>query len=142
MKTVELNTLIGKHKLTGVDYETEAIKRYDWDESLTDCQVIRFRLDGKTYLAIEDPSDGYRSAMKHCIIVDEKPKNKFKAVEVFGVMKSDGYYKCEVIQFYDTETNKIVLEIGTNNYDDYYPSFVGRWSPENLAVNQKQNETN
>ena len=136
METVELKSLIGKHKLTGVDYSTEAVKIYEWDESLTDSQVIKFCLDGKTYLAMEDPSDGYRSSMKHCIIIDEKPKNKFKAVEVFGIMKPRGYNENEVIQFYDIETAEVVLEVGTENSDDYYPSFVGRWIPENLYVNK------
>jgi hypothetical protein len=51
LETVELNSLIGKHFLTGVDYSTESIKQYEWDDSMTDCQVIRFILDGKTYTA-------------------------------------------------------------------------------------------
>lgn len=134
METIELSSLIGKHKLTGVDFEHESIRNYEWSE-LEDCQVIRFRLDDKTYMATENPSDGYRSCMKQCVIVKEKPKNKFKAVEVYGVMKPDGYDKNNIIQFYDTETNKIVLEIGTANFDDYYPSFVAKWTPENLCLN-------
>lgn len=136
IETVELSSLIGKHKLTGVDFQTEEIRTYEWS-SLENCEVVRFTLDGKTYLAVQDPSDGYRSCMQHCIITKEKPKNKFKAVEVFGIMKPEGYNKSEVIQFYDTETAKVVLEIGTDNSDDYYPSWVAYWNPENLILNKK-----
>ena len=133
MENIELKTLIGKHILTGVDFETEAVKQ--WDDCYEDCEVVRFELDGKTYIAMEDPSDGYRSCMKDCKVVDEKPKNVFDGVEVMGIMKPDGYDKNDTIQFYDIKSGKIVLEIGTDNYDDYYPCWVGRWTPENLHVN-------
>lgn len=139
MKTVELSSLIGKHKLSGVDFTTEEQKTHEWS-SLENCEVVRFTLDGTTYLAVQDPSDGYRSCMRDCIITKEKPKNKFKAVEVFGIMKPTGYMynKSNVIQFYDTETAKVVLEIGTDNLDDYYPSWVGNWHPENLSLNKNK----
>ncbi len=39
------------------------------------------------------------------------------------------------IQFFDAVTNKLVLEIGTDNADDYYPYCVMDWHPENLAIN-------
>lgn len=135
MEAVELKSLVGKHKLSGVDFENESVKRYEWSD-LEDCQIVRFCLDGKTYMAVEDPSDGYRSCMQHCLVVPEMPKNKFEAVEVYGVMKGkENYNKNDIVQFYDTVTNKIVLEIGTSNSDDYYPSWVANWSPENLCLN-------
>lgn len=28
---------------------------------------------------------------------------------------------CKVIDFFDTETNKKILSVGTENTDDYYP---------------------
>jgi hypothetical protein len=30
----------------------------------------------------------------------------------------------------------VILEVGTDNNDDYYPSFVSSWKPENMAVNR------
>jgi hypothetical protein len=135
MEAIKLKSLVGKHKLSGVDFENESVKLYEWSD-LEYCQVVRFCLDGKTYMAVQDPSDGYRSCMKHCLVVPEMPKNKFEEVEVYGVMKGKGKYnENDVIQFYDTITNKIILEIGTSNANDYYPSWVAKWYPENLCLN-------
>lgn len=137
METIELKQLTGKHYLTGVDYGVEQIKQYDWSEEMEDAQVIKFELDGKTYIATEDPGDGYRSQLKTVFVTKEKCKNRFKKVLVFGVMKSDSsYQKNDTIMFYDIEANGIVLEIGTDNIDDYYPSFVGVFRPENLIHNK------
>jgi len=137
METVELNSLIGKHFLTGVDYSTESIKQYEWDDSMVDCQVIRFILDGKTYTATEDPSDGYRSCLKSIFVTKDKIKNKFAKVMVMGIMKPpSNYNNNDTIQFYDVETGKVVLEVGTDNHDDYYPSFVGVFYPDNLVLNR------
>ena len=136
METVELKSLIGKHFLTGVDYSNESVKRYEWDESMTDCQVIRFVLDGKTYTATEDPNDGYRSCLGSIFVTKDKVKNKFKKVMVMGIMKPDTYYKNDTLQLWDVETGKLVLEVGTDNHDDYYPSFVGVFYPENLVHNR------
>ena len=54
---MELQELVGLHKLSGVDMSNEKIKE-EWGDSFEDCQVINFILDKKTYTAIEDPSDG------------------------------------------------------------------------------------
>ena len=135
METVELNSLIGKHFLSGVDYSNEQIKRYDWDTEMTDCQVIRFVLDGKTYTATEDPHDGYRSCLASIFVTNDKVKNNFKRVMVMGIMKPSGYNNNNTLQLYDVETGKVVLEVGTDNHDDYYPSFVGVFYPENLVLN-------
>jgi hypothetical protein len=61
---IELENLIGEHLLSGVDNiqvdETEPI------------DAILFILDGVTYMAIEDPDDGYRSMLAELKIVDRK----------------------------------------------------------------------
>jgi hypothetical protein len=40
-----------------------------------------------------------------------------------------------VNSFTDVVTGKVVLEVGTDNTEDYYPYCVMNWSPENLACN-------
>jgi hypothetical protein len=136
METIELKSLIGKHWLTGVDYETEQVKE-DYGDYYENCQVIRFVLDGKTYTAIEDPSDGYRSHLRSISVSKHKVKNKFQKVLVMGIMKPAGYNNNDTLQLYDVETGLCVLEVGTDNNDDYYPSFVGAWMPENLVLNSR-----
>ena len=131
-KQVNLADLVGAHKLTGVDYSVESIEKYG---HLEDCQLINFVLDGVTYTAVEDPVDGYRSCMKEIKVSDFKVTNKFKAVKVVGTMRRDGHYKCDILDLIDAVTGKIVLSVGTYAIDDYYPSFVSDWIPENLVHN-------
>jgi len=131
---MELKDLVGKHELSGLDTTTEKVKRYG--EHYDDCNVIRFILDGKTYKAIEDPEDGYRSYLNDLLITDEKITNTFPPQKVIGKMKDDSKWETNnTIQFIDEITGKIVLEVGTDNTDDYYPYCVLNWYPQNLAIN-------
>ena len=140
MNEINLKTLVGKHILSGVDTETESIKVYDHSD-YEDSQVIRFCLDDVVYTAVEDPSDGYRSSLVYCIKDHKEIKNKIKGVEVFGVYMSRSAYgdSSDIIQFYDTTTNEVVLTVGTDHSDDYYPSFIGYWNPVNLSINVPNN---
>jgi len=131
---MELKELVGKHILTGVDFETIQLPEDAWEP---EAQGINFVLDGKTYTAIEDPEDGYRSCMEKIFVSDKKIKNTFEAVEVVGSMKPEGDYEVnETIQFIDTKNGKLVLEVGTDNIDDYYPYFVANFTPENIHYNE------
>jgi hypothetical protein len=126
---MELKDLVGKHLLSGVDITSE--KGNDlWDET---CDVVRFVIDGITYKAIEDPEDGYRSYIKELSITKEKVSNTFPPQKVIGVMKEES--DCDTIQFFDSKTKNIVLEVGTEDTNTYYPMCIMRWHPENLAIN-------
>ena len=136
METVELESLIGLHILTGCDYNTEQIED-DWGgDFFTNCNVIRFTLDGKTYQAIENPADGYRSSMRHCIVSDTATKNVFAGVQVLGTMAiQDDSYRDRILTLIDVETGLIVMQTGTSRADNYYPSFVARFYPANMISN-------
>ena len=87
-------------------------------------------------IKIEDPDDGYRSHCKELEVCNEVVSNNFPAQKVMGKMKdNDTYSVNDTIQFIDVVTGKVVLEVGTDNTDDYYPYCVMNWSPENLACN-------
>lgn len=134
---IELLSLIGEHVLDAVDTSVESTKR-TYGDYYEDCELVRFRLDGKVYTAIEDPSDGYRSSLGSLILSpNDEMRNVFPPVRVLVRKKDDDRYgnTNETIQFIDLVTGKTVLEIGTDNSDDYYPSFVGSFSPENMATN-------
>jgi hypothetical protein len=132
---VEVKDLVGKHYLSGFDTATEKADN-SYNSYNEDFDVVRFVLDGRTYKAIEDPSDGYRSYLQDLIVTDEVISNTFPPQEVIGIMKeNDNYSVNDTIQFFDIVTGKIVLEIGTDNTDDYYPYCVMNWYPENLAIN-------
>jgi hypothetical protein len=121
----------GKHFLTGVEFGE--IKSNDkWGDN---ANTIDFILDGKTFSAVEDPDDGYRSSMED--IVENRDgviiKNTFSQIEVLGVIRKDE----DIIDFIDTITGRKVLSIGTDYSDYYYPSFVCDFIPENMNINVK-----
>lgn len=134
MKKVDLLDLLGEHTLDGVDLYVEAIR--DYGGELQDAEAIRFRLDGVAYTAIEDPSDGYRSSLGQLFIGGEV-NNSFSPVRVLVMKKPNN--KCEdendTLLFVDLVTGKIVLEVRTDNVDDYYPTFISAFFPENMSTN-------
>ncbi len=135
---MELNDLVGKHVLSGVDMVTKPNNDNFWNDS---CEVINFVLDSVTYTAVEDPEDGYRSCMRDIYVSETEVVNNFPSQEVVGVMRQPSVYnKHDVIDFIDTTTGKIVLSVGTTDIDDYYPGWVAVFTPENMAINNQPSE--
>ena len=133
-ESVDLDSLVGMHILDAVDTDSIQVKK--WSDSFENASVIRFRLDGKVYMAVEDPSDGYRSSMEKLFIFDEPMRNVFPECKVLARKKGrSDYHENDTLEFIDCVTGKVVLEIGTDNHDDYYPSFVASFVPENMAIN-------
>lgn len=135
-ETVSLDDLFGEHTLDGVDTLSERVLQ--WGGHFEDCSVIRFRLDGIIYTAVEDPSDGYRSSMDKLFkSPNEKMLNTFPATRVLAKKKDNETYQVnDTLQLIDVVTGKVVLEVGTDNTDDYYPYFVSAFHPEHLAINE------
>lgn len=125
---------IGKHYLSGVERGVEiATNGYD-----SDADTLSFILDGEVYTVIENPDDGYRSSMRELIKSDAKISNTFPPIEVLVIEREDSNYEsCDILDFIDVITGKIILSIGTDNTDDWYPCFVANWSPEDMCLNQK-----
>jgi hypothetical protein len=135
--SIELESLVGEHELSGVDYILSEEFPTSWGSSYNG-QVCRFVLDGKVYTAREDDNDGYRSAMED-LTEGGAIRNRFAPQRVLCSMRTEGKYggKDHVLVMRDVVTGREVLEIGTDNTDDYYPSFVADFRPENMACNQK-----
>lgn len=133
---VELDSLVGEHVLDAVDTFTESVKQYG--ENFEDCELIRFRLDGVAYTATEDPSDGYRSCLGTLFVSPDEPmRNVFTPIKVLAKKKDNEEWQVnDTLQLIDMVTGKVVVEVGTDNTDDYYPSFVSYFAPENMATNQ------
>jgi hypothetical protein len=133
-----LNELAGKHTLDAVDFSTEKVTEDGGADYFIDSQVCRFRLNGTVYVAREDPSDGYRSSMRELRTDDAaRMYNVFPAIEVVGRHREFGQYghQDDILELIDATTGKVVLEVGTACVDDYYPSFVSSFHPENMATN-------
>lgn len=130
---VTFDSLVGEHLLDAVDTFNEQRERYG---SFEDCECIRFRLDGKVYTAVEDPTDGYRSSMETLFVSDDHVKNVFQPVRVLARKnEGDNCTTNDMLELIDIVTGKVVLEVGTGNTGDYYPYFVSSWHPENMATN-------
>lgn len=137
---MDLQDFKGKYQLQGVDECTESVKT--WGSCFEDCTAIRFKLDGVVYVAVEDPDDGYRSYLGELKIDELDIKNPFTDVEVVASYRNSNKYNesSDVVDFIDTTTDKVVLSIGTDNTDDYYPYFVGYFDPTAMSVNNKTKE--
>jgi hypothetical protein len=134
IKSVSLQDLVGEHMLSGVDMDTAKSKGHY--ESY-DAAVMRFILDGKTYVATEDPEDGYRSCLDNIRVYDNyEVKNTFPEHKVIGEMND------EIVKFIDAGTQEVVLEIGTDYSDSYYPTCVLSFIPENLELNRVTKQYN
>ena len=83
------------------------------------------------------PTQGYGV---YPIMNSVEVKNTFEPVDVLVSYvtepRGDYYGKCEMLYFTDLLNGKTILVVGTENLDDYYPSFVASWMPENMAVNE------
>jgi hypothetical protein len=127
-KTVTIQDLVGVHTFTG--FSTESVTTPD--HYSRDANVAIFVLDDVTYRALEDPDDGYRSYMDEITITNEKCTNMIPVHFVKGNLDEDS----DIINFVDIVTKEIVLSIGTDHSDNYYPSCVSDFFPKNLAINK------
>lgn len=133
---VKLIELVGEHVLDAVDFSSQEVEK--WGSHFEACQAIRFRLDGKCYIASEDPNDGYRSCMDKLMISDDaEMKNVFTPLRIVGRHRTQGRHGNldDVLELIDVATGQIVLEVGTESLDDYYPSFVAAFHPEAMSTN-------
>lgn len=128
---MELENLVGLRKLTGLDKSYKTI--YGGA-----CNSYIFQLDGVNYEITENPDDGYRSYMEDIKITDKVIKNEFKPCKVYCKMRTE--FDSDVLDMIDLETNLIVLSIGTENTNDYYPCCIMQWNPQNMKSNSYTNE--
>lgn len=133
---MELKDLIGKHILSGIEVGTKDFKNY-WGDIENRC-YIKFTLDGIHYLAMEDPSDGYRSYMEDLQTIDVPCEIPLPNVEVVCHMAElDSWGGDDVLAFIDAVNGKEILKIGTANCNDFYPYCVMEYTPENMSCNEK-----
>jgi hypothetical protein len=133
---MELKDLVGEHLLSGFEYGSEKYEDYCGIED--DRQYLLFILDGITYLACENPEDGYRSCMEDLEITDRKVSNVFTPIKVYNtMMDNDDYQINDVLEIHDGINGKVILSIGTINIDDYYPCFHCEYNPENMEINRR-----
>ena len=126
---MELKDLVGEHLLDAVDFSNEQVK--GWGSEFENAQVMRFRLDGIVYTVTEDPSDGYRSSMREITAGDGEMTNIFSPIPVLGWHRAINKYgeSENILELIDVLSGKVVVEVGTEDYDDFYPIFVANFQP-------------
>lgn len=129
----------GKYMMSGVG---SATMTDDWNGN--DIDIDLFCLDGVVYGAYIDPDDGYRS---YGVIrpTDYKcqytfPPQEVIVEEVEERVPHEGCYDYDehrrFITITDAKNGKLILKVGTDYTDDYYPMAIFSYSPENFEVNQ------
>lgn len=95
-----------------------------------------------TVLAFEDANDGYRSCCPGPLISrvplsSLAPHSEYLNVPVLVKLwsRDDNGGVAEGIEILDRRNGKTVVQIGTRNYDDYYPVFTANYYPQNIAEN-------
>lgn len=124
-RELSFSDLVGRHTLYGVDFDVNGVGN-----------GIRFILDGVTYEVTEDEADGYRSSHNPIVSTSQSVFNRFPGVKVVVSFYETDSKDMLVIR--DAENGQVVIEVGTDNLDDYYPSFVHNFNPENMSINQKE----
>lgn len=131
---MELKDLEGVQALDAVDYGP--VRGMCEGPISGSPNMLRMRLCGVIYVCEEDPSDGYRSSMEELRIDDPKThpiQNEFGHVLVRCELDPQ---ENDILRVYDIANNKLVLEVGTDHTDSYYPTYVANWNPENLHINE------
>lgn len=131
---MKLKELTGIHVFSGIEVGTMDIPSVFGEPEK--CNYVKFTIDGVHYVAIEDPEDGYRSVCRELQVSNTAPKTTFMPQPVeCSMMANNSYEINDVLVVSDRFTGKVVLEIGTRNWGDYYPYFHLRYIPENMACN-------
>ena len=103
---------------------------------------VALDLDDITVFVFEDPNDGYRSCATEPMIVKEPlyafgcdPDYIRAPVLIRRWTKSEYGDGADGVEFIDKRNGKTILLLGTDNVEDYYPSYTCDWRPQNLAEN-------
>lgn len=131
----------GIHKLSGVCRSVVITGMFE--ESHEEAVVLT--IDGQDYIAHPDPDDGYRSYAT--IYATDKPIQRFffpeqdvmiKNYHVDAVVDDYFYDRKDWLEILNPETNELILSVGTDYSDSYYPMAIFKYNPENLPLNAKR----
>lgn len=137
-KQIQLEDLVGRHILTGYGRDRAPADEDDYYNE--DVNVFYFTLDSITYVAREDPEDGYRSCMRDLTITDNLPTSYIRIPPATVDCKMGIDDERELLFMRDIISDLTVCIVGTDEVDDYYPCFIDSVSPENLYYNRPEHE--
>ena len=116
--------------LSGIDRTTE-----ERDGAIV--EVVTLVLDDKCVEFSENPEDGYRSSHNGPVFVSRSVSNTFTPIGVMVTTIATGIDRwansSDVYRFMAVDSELVVLEVGTDDIDDYYPYWVCNFSAEALG---------
>ena len=102
-----------------------------------------FKVDGIAFKVLEDPNDGYRSHLGAIEYGEESNAIFFQnpiaevRIETYSELSHGNEYeggeKNEGYRLVDINDGHVWLEFGTDNTDEYYPYFIFRHMPKEIA---------
>lgn len=130
-----IDRLLGKRTLVGVYPDV----RHPYDE---DANGVGIEFHDVSAIFYRDPNDGYRSSCQVPLIMDGSLYSVFGSLCGTQLSALVQVKKVEtdtrsVIEVYDSNNKKLILTVGTEAIDDYYPYYSFEWRPENLSVNYR-----
>ena len=86
--------------------------------------LYRFQLGSVIFEVVEDENDGYRSSMEEVRVIDkEAPRSQGDFLAIVRI-EATNLNSRTTWSLIDEVDNHTWLEFGTDNEDDYYPSFM------------------
>lgn len=130
----DLNTIGGKHKLTGIGRA-----------NAEDGYILE--IDGKLYIIYEDYPDEYRSTCSIQMIGEEdyysrEKVNRFTEQDVeieigdFYVSEYCSGIDIEELRIINPIDKSVIFKAWTEDWQDYYPCAQFEYHPENLPINK------
>lgn len=142
---VELTDLVGIHEISAIWRGMITVPWLGGEETV---QAVVLQLDDQFVLFTENPNDGYRSSLgdvyrtsasmwiELCSEVLNSPMPSLAPIHPpvmasFSIRDRSYFHgeRAEVLYAIDECTDLCIFEIGTDNIDDYYPSFIFDWRP-------------
>jgi hypothetical protein len=91
--------------------------------------ACQFQLGQVVFQVNEDEQDGYRSCLRDVEILSTDARTRPGDFMAEIVITKSTVPDRDSWEFVDTKTGHIWLEFGTDNVDDYYPSFIFYFYP-------------
>ncbi len=101
-----------------------------------------FKVNDLVIQVVEDEDDGYRSYLGSVEVREGdviKDLIFFKTPLATVLVRESTEHECDGYELVDS-AGHVWLSFGTDNRDDYYPSFCADWVPSNLHVNIRAKE--
>ena len=135
---------------SGIHYLSGVCEVFGMVDMYQEINGILITIDGKDYIAYHDAYDGYRSYGVFCDCDDNTnfnfvQKNKFPNQMVYIKFFDEDYIDI------DTYTNvvkkgiiilnedyEVILKVGTDYSEAYYPYSIFEYNPQNLPINKSK----